>query len=123
MAKKHAAAKNTQATKPPPPTGKRWAAGESGNPNGRPKGSLNKATKEAKAFCSSLTDDPVYQAKLRKDFRARTLEPSIEQMIWYYAKGKPKERVELGADKSLATLVKEAVGITQAEVDNPEREA
>src|SRR6185503_7245506 len=32
-----------------------------------------------------------------------------EQMIWHYAKGKPKDRVEFGADKSLADLIREAV--------------
>jgi hypothetical protein len=30
-------------------------------------------------------------------------------MLWYYRFGRPKERVELGAGKSLADLVLEAV--------------
>jgi hypothetical protein len=30
-------------------------------------------------------------------------------MLWYDAAGKPSERVELGADKTLADLVREAI--------------
>lgn len=69
----------------------------------------NKTTREAKVFCNSLVDDPAYQKKLRADFLARRCSDPIEQMIWHYAKGKPKDRVEFGADKSLADLIREAV--------------
>ena len=63
---------------------------------GRRPGSLNKATVEARAFCASIVDDPVYQAKLRRRAIAGTLSPAIESMLWYYAKGKPKEHLDLG---------------------------
>jgi hypothetical protein len=69
--------------------------GQSGNPRGRPKGTPNKATAEAKAVCSRLVDDPVYQAKLQQRLRAGKLAPAVECMLWHYAKGKPKEQIEV----------------------------
>ena len=44
---------------------------------------------------SQLVDDPVYRAKLTRDLRARRVAPPIEQMVWYYGKGKPKDVIEL----------------------------
>jgi hypothetical protein len=77
---------------------------------GRPPGVPNKVTTEAKAACNALVDDPVYRQNLQLRLRKGTLPPAMETMLWYYAKGKPKERVEFGADKTLADLVLEAVG-------------
>src|SRR5437867_2638617 len=62
---------------------------------GRRPGSLNKVTVEAKEFCASIVDDPQYQAKLRARALAGNLPPALEAMIWHYAKGKPKEQVDL----------------------------
>ena len=62
---------------------------------GRKKGVPNKATLDAKALAEGLVDDPVYLAKLTRDLRARRVAPPIEQMLWAYAKGKPKDVVEL----------------------------
>ena len=76
---------------------------------GRPKGAQNRATVEAKAFWTKVVTDPTYQRNLQKRFNAGTVPPAVETMAWYYAAGKPKERVELGADKTLADLVLEAV--------------
>jgi hypothetical protein len=59
----------------------------------RPEGSPEQG--DSKAFAESLIDDPVYRAKLRRDLRARKVSPPIEQMLWAYAKGKPKDVVEL----------------------------
>lgn len=61
---------------------------------GRPKGALNKVTIEAREAASELVDNPEYRAKLAADLQARTVSPAIEQMLWYYAKGKPKEIIE-----------------------------
>lgn len=47
-----------------------------------------------KVAANALVDDPVYRKKLAADLRARRLHPTIESMLWYYAKGKPKETVE-----------------------------
>ncbi len=61
---------------------------------GRRPGSLNKATVEAKAACTALVDDPVYRQRLATRLRAGKLSPAVECMLWYYAKGKPKEEYQ-----------------------------
>jgi hypothetical protein len=62
---------------------------------GRPKGKPNKVTIEVRAVAEALVDDPVYRKKLQHDMRTRKVAPQIEALLWYYAKGKPKELVEL----------------------------
>jgi hypothetical protein len=54
----------------------------------------NKATREAKEFCASVVDDPAYQATIRRRAMRGQLAPAVECMLWYYAKGKPKEQLE-----------------------------
>ena len=76
-----------------------------GGSAGRPKGTPNKATVEARTFCASIVDDPVYQAKLRRRAIAGKLSPAIESLLWYYAKGKPKEHVDLNSDAELIALL------------------
>lgn len=61
---------------------------------GRAKGTPNKATREAKEFCASIVDDAEYQATIRSRALAGELSPAVECMLWYFAKGKPKEQVE-----------------------------
>jgi hypothetical protein len=62
---------------------------------GRQRGTLNKVTVEARAFCASIVDDPDYQARLRKRALSGQLAPALEAMLWHYAKGKPAEHVEV----------------------------
>ncbi|HKE44570.1 MAG TPA: hypothetical protein VKB41_08530 [Steroidobacteraceae bacterium] len=80
----------------------------------RPRGALNKKTIEAKALCNRIVDDPRYYRALHKRMIKGTA-GAMEPIVWYYAKGKPKERVELGADKSLAYLIAEAAGVLPKE--------
>ena len=61
---------------------------------GRPKGSLNQHTLEAKAFARGLLNDPTY----RKNLQVRLLAGeagAMEPLLWAYAYGKPKEHVEV----------------------------
>ena len=66
-----------------------------GGSSGRPKGTPNKASLAAKEFCASVVDDPVYQAGIRRRALTGKLSPVVECMIWYYAKGKPKEMMSV----------------------------
>jgi hypothetical protein len=61
---------------------------------GRKRGSVNRVTSEAREAAELLVDDVIYRRKLLADFRARRVGAPIEQMLWYYAKGKPKEMLE-----------------------------
>jgi len=51
-------------------------------------------SKETKLDCLQMIEDPVYRKRLLADLRERKLRPAVECMLWYYAKGKPKEMVE-----------------------------
>lgn len=64
-----------------------------GNP-GRPKGSRNVRRQQVEAIAQQLVNDPKY----RKQVKARLLKgdaPQLEQLMWYFAYGKPVERAEL----------------------------
>lgn len=63
---------------------------------GRQPGSLNNATVKAKAACVALVDDPAYRRSLGKWLRTGKLSPAMECLLWYYAKGKPKEELRSG---------------------------
>ncbi len=62
---------------------------------GRPKGSQNKRTLEAKAFARQLVSNPTYLQNLQTDLKERKVEASLEAMLWHYAYGKPKEFLEV----------------------------
>lgn len=74
---------------------------------GRPPGTPNKVTTEAKAAANALVDDPIYRQKLLERMREGTA-GAVEVLMWHYAKGKPKERIELGADEKLSDLLRQA---------------
>lgn len=72
---------------------------------GRQKGTPNKVTAEVREAAEAMIDDPVYRDKLKADLQRRKVAPPVEQMLWYYAKGKPKETIEhqgIGANPTLA---------------------
>jgi hypothetical protein len=64
------------------------------NPNGRPKGSRNKTSLEIAAVARELVESPEYKASLKK----RLIEgkaPHMEPVLFYYAYGKPVDRIQL----------------------------
>jgi len=64
---------------------------------GRPAGTPNCATREARTFCQCLVADPEYRANLERRWREGKLPPVLEQMIWAYAVGKPPQAFEVTA--------------------------
>lgn len=77
--------------------------GRSGNIHGRPKGTPNKATLDAKEYAGQLVDSPEYRASLNQRLLAGTA-GAIESLLWHYAKGKPVDRVESGGPGAFADV-------------------
>ncbi len=61
---------------------------------GRPKGSLNQRTLEAKALARGLLNDSTYRKNLHARLRAGEA-GGMEPLLWAYAFGKPKEQIEV----------------------------
>lgn len=77
--------------------------GQSGNPAGRRPGTRRRVTVEAQLAAAQIVTDPDYRAALRQrliDGTAGAMEP----LIWYYAKGKPVDRVETSGPGAFADL-------------------
>ena len=70
-----------------------FVKGQKGGP-GRPKASANKYTGDMRVFCRSLIENPTYRKDLEVKFKDGKQTPAMEQMVWYYAYGKPKETLE-----------------------------
>lgn len=53
------------------------------------------AKEEVGRLAKFLVEDPVYLLDLQERLRNGTLHPMLQQLLWNYAYGKPKERVEI----------------------------
>lgn len=73
---------------------------------GRKPGARNKNTRDAEAVCRKLVEDKVYRSQFKKRLLAATLPSSLEAMLWHYAYGKPKERLEVTGDDGGPVLVR-----------------
>lgn len=75
---------------------------------GRPLGSKNKPkpSTETISYCLSVIDDPLYRRNLLKRARSGRLRPAMECMLWYYAKGKPPDTLNLNDDTAKQELAK-----------------
>ena len=62
---------------------------------GRKMGTPNKATIEIKEIARSLVDGPVYRHNLERRLKSGRLAPAMEQTLWAYAYGKPKDTTDL----------------------------
>ena len=80
-----------------------FQSGQSGNPAGRRPGTRNRVTIEAQVAAAQIVDDPDYRAALRQRMINGTA-GAMEPLMWFYAKGKPVERVEHGQPGAFADL-------------------
>lgn len=61
---------------------------------------VRKAMKgEITKLATYLVTDPIYLEDMQKAMRRGELHPALQQMLWAYAFGKPKERVEISEAK------------------------
>ncbi len=58
---------------------------------GRAKGTLNRATVNARELAQRLLTDPEYVDGLERRLRQGELPPAVEAMLWNYAFGRPME--------------------------------
>lgn len=77
--------------------------GQSGNPAGRRPGTRRRVTIEAQLAAAQIVDDPEYRAALRQRMITGTA-GAMEPLMWFYAKGKPVDRVEHGAAGTFAVV-------------------
>jgi hypothetical protein len=77
----------------------KFQPGQSGNPQGRPRGVANKSTLEIRTFAQALLSDPQYQRKLRARLHSGELPPTLEALLFAYAFGKPRDLTELEEPK------------------------
>ena len=71
----------------------RFIPGVPTNPAGKPKGTLNRVTIEVREMSRKLISSPYYVKKLRQRINAGEAN-HMEPILWYYAYGKPVDRVE-----------------------------
>jgi hypothetical protein len=92
-----------------------------GGSPGRPRGSRNRTTREAKALAESILQDAAVQARLLADARRGKLPPAVMVMLFHYAYGKPKESVELELVEELRVVITDELGDepTSAPVEEP----
>jgi len=88
--------------------------GQSGNPRGRRPGTPNRVTVEVRAAAAEIVDSPEYRARLKAQAIAGELPPQIEAMLWHYAKGKPRDVLQLEA--TLATAGPDLSGESNAQL-------
>ena len=71
---------------------------------GRRKGVSNRATREIRELARSIVEDPAYLGKLKKRVAAGQA-PHMETLLYHYAYGKPKERIEHSGDGGPVQIV------------------
>jgi hypothetical protein len=72
---------------------------------GRPKGALNKATREIRELAQALFDD-AYWERCRARLLSGRIAPAVEAKLLAYAYGEPKQQLEVQGDVNVQTIVK-----------------
>lgn len=67
------------------------------------------ASATRKDFCKQILDSPEYRQSLMQRIVLGMLPPAIEQLLYYYADGKPVEHLKVIDDSSIVDLTPEQV--------------
>jgi len=59
----------------------RWRKGETGNPHGRPKSAVNKATREVRELCRGLLGRAAYQQQFLERWESGQLPPQLVSSV------------------------------------------
>jgi hypothetical protein len=70
----------------------------------------NKATREVKALAQSILEDPLVQQRMLLDARRGRLAPPVVTLLFAYAYGKPKDRIELEVTEELRITITDDIG-------------
>jgi hypothetical protein len=62
--------------------------------SGRPKGALNKSTRDIQDFARRMLEDPEYVRELAVRLR-RGKAPHVETVLYHYGYGKPRETISV----------------------------
>ena len=71
---------------------------------GRKPGAINKATREIKEFARDFLESDAYRARLRIRIERGQAMP-IETLLYHYAYGKPKERIEIDGQAPMPLVI------------------
>lgn len=58
----------------------------------------HRATVEIRELFEQIVQDPLYQKKLREDFRKRRVHPLTESTVWAHTAGKPPTQIDITAN-------------------------
>jgi hypothetical protein len=84
---------------------------------GRPRGTQNKVSAQAREFAQNILTSPEYRASLVRRIQQDDLPPVVETLLYHYAYGKPKERIEVSeAPPQLDELTMEQLQVRAAMV-------
>jgi hypothetical protein len=87
---------------------------------GRPKGVTNKATREIQAFAKDFLESDEYRARLRVRIE-RGQAMAIETLLYHYAYGKPKERIEVEGTAPMPLVIE--LVTTREQLGEPDSDA
>lgn len=89
---------------------------------GRPKGSKNKVTTEAKEFALKILRSKEYEDFLKRGLVNGTLAPAIVVMLNHYGYGKPRDHMEVSFPDGIVDLTSLPAAALIAEADRLKRE-
>lgn len=87
--------------------------GQSGNPNGRPKGAKSKVTQEWQETAQRLLSDKAYRDKLKARLHEGSLAPVLEAKLWAHAYGEPASDDSAKGQPNILVLTADFIPLTR----------